>query len=74
MDTVELVKIGAKSYIDLNNYLYRLMDSDSTFKDNTVIKIKCDCNRGYVFTKIEDLPRRSLKCPCGVWIVKYENE
>jgi len=38
---------------------------------DTVMYVRCGCNRDFIFTEISDIPPSDVNCICGQKVIKY---
>jgi len=56
----------------MEGYIISRKNYDNDYsEDKPYLKIECDCGKEYKYSLADKIPKRSVRCKCGIWIIKY---
>lgn len=59
------------NFVDQNELIAYLNSISKPPNIDTVLYVKCACDRDFIFAEITDIPNGNINCECGQVVLKY---
>jgi len=60
-----------RNYVDRNEFISYIQSISRPPDVDTVLYVRCACNRDFIYTEITDIPNGNVNCECGQKVIEY---